>query len=261
MFIKVDGIKVSYEISGEGDTIVLMHGWGGSAASFEPVFKHLSKDYKVLVFDFPGFGESDIPPGTWGTKEYGEFLDNLFNGLHIERANIMAHSFGGRVAIWFAANFPEKVDKLVLINSAGIKPRRTLRYHVRVAVAKTGKRIFLLPIFGKYGEILLNELYSIVGSKDYQRQTGIMRSTLVKVVNEDLRELLPKIMAPTLLMWGDNDNEVPLSYAKIMEKEIRDAGLVVFKGAGHFSYLDRFFDFCLIVKRFLNNTKAARNYA
>lgn len=261
MFIELQGLKVFYEFAGEGDTVILMHGWGGQVDSFKPVFDYLSKRYKVYAFDFPGFGRSDLPLKVWGIKEYGKFVMQFFESVHIEKANIIAHSFGGRVAIWLAANFPEMVKKLVLIDSAGIKPKRTLKHHIKVTIAKTGKRIFPLSIFGKYGERLLNSLYRLVGSKDYQQQTGVMRSTLVKVVNEDLRGFLPKIVAPTLLIWGENDKDVPVSYAKIMEKEINNAGLVIFKGAGHFSYLDKFTDFCLIVSKFLGDAEGIKNYA
>ncbi|MEW6162305.1 MAG: alpha/beta hydrolase [Nitrospirota bacterium] len=253
MFTELQGLKIFYEFAGEGDTVVLMHGWGGQVASLKPVFDYLSKGYKVYAFDFPGFGRSDLPPKTWGTEDYGKFVMKFLKAVNIEKANIVAHSFGGRVAIWLAANFPEMVNKLVLVDSAGIKPRRTLKHYINIAIAKACKRILLLPIFGRCGQSLLNNLYRLVGSKDYQQQTGIMRATLVKVVNEDLRWLLPKIMAPALLIWGEDDKDVPLYYAKIMEKEIKDAGLVVLKGAGHFSYLDRFSDFCLIVSKFFGN--------
>lgn len=258
--IELEGIKVSYDCAGNGDTIVLMHGWGGSALSFKPIFDYLSKSYRVYALDFPGFGKSDLPPNPWGTENYGNLVMRFLNEMLIEKTNIVAHSFGGRVAIWLAANFPGSVNKLVLVDSAGIKPKRTLKYHIKVAVAKTGKRIFLHSIFGKYGERLLNVLYRLVGSKDYQQQIGIMRSTLVKVVNEDLRTLLPNIIAPTLLIWGENDKDVPLAYAKIMENEIKDAGLVILKDAGHFSYLDRFSDFCLIVSKFFGTTEGVVSY-
>ncbi|MFQ5686938.1 MAG: alpha/beta fold hydrolase [Candidatus Scalindua sp.] len=251
MILELEGVRVFYRCAGKGDSVILMHGWGGSAESFKPVFDYLSKSYKVYAFDFPGFGKSSIPTKVWGKEEYGKFFMNFLKSAGIERTNIIAHSFGGRIAIWLAANYPEKVNKLILINSAGIKPGRTLKYHIKVAIAKTGKKLFAFSIFRKYRERLLNNLYSLIGSKDYQQQTGIMRSTLVKVVNEDLRGLLPKIIAPTLLIWGENDRDVPLSSAKIMESEINDAGLVVFKDAGHFSYLDKFSDFCVIVTRFL----------
>ena len=260
MMVELNGIKVSYQCAGKGDNIVLMHGWGGSALSFEPVFDYLSNHYRVYALDFPGFGNSDLPPEPWGAKDYGNLVTKIFKELAIHKTSIIAHSFGGRIAIWIAANFPGMVNKLVLVDSAGIKPKRTLKYHAKVTLAKVGKRIFLSPILGEYGEHLLDRLYRIVGSKDFQQQSGIMRATLVKIVNEDLRELLSRIIAPTLLVWGENDKDVPLSYAKIMEKEIKDAGLVVLEGAGHFSYLDKFFEFCLVISTFLRNKEVIQNH-
>ncbi len=260
MVIELEGVRFFYDYAGKGDTVILMHGWGGSSESFKPVFDYLSKSFKVHAFDFPGFGRSGLPPNTWGTEDYGRFFMKFLKTIGIERTNIIAHSFGGRVAIWLSANFPEKINKLILIDSAGIKPRRTLKYHIKIAIAKMGKRIFSLSIFGKYGKHLLNTLYRLVGSKDYRQEEGIMRSILVRVVNEDLRGFLPRIIAPTLLIWGENDKDVPLSYAKIMEREIKDAGLVVLKDAGHFSYLDRFSDFCLIAMNFLGNAEGVKGH-
>ena len=251
MFLEIEGRRLYYECAGDGDMVVLLHGWGGSADSFTPLFDHLSKSFKVFSIDFPGFGRSEAPPEPWGAVEYGKLVMRFFRETGIERTHVIAHSFGGRVALWLAAFFPERVNRLILVGGAGIKPRRKAAYYLKVGVAKAGKKIFTLPIFGKYGDRLLAFIYRLVGSKDYQAMSGVMRSTLVKVVNEDLRGLLPKVKAPTLLVWGENDEDVPLSSGKIMEKEIKDAGLVVLKGAGHFSYLDRFNEFRLIADNFL----------
>lgn len=260
MFIDIDGRRVFFEEAGDGFPVLLMHGWGGRIESMKPIFDYLSKGYKVYAFDFPGFGRSDPPPAPWGTEDYGDFIIKLLKAKGIEKTNVVAHSFGGRIAIWLAANFPEKIDKLILVDSAGIKPKRTLKYYSRVFIAKIVKKILSLSIFGRYSESLLNKLYRLVGSKDYQEQTGLMRATLVKIVNEDLRDLLSQIIAPTLLIWGEDDKDVPLSYAEIMRQEIKDAVLVVLKGAGHFSYLDRFSDFCVIVKRFFEDREGVKGY-
>jgi len=167
--------------------------------------------------------------------------------LGIVKADLIGHSFGGRIIISLAANFPEKVGKLILVDSAGIRPKRTARYYLRALMAKTGKRLSSLPLFGKG---LKDVIYSRIGSKDY-REAGNMRGTMVKVVNEDLTPLLAKIKAPTLLIWGEEDKETPISHARIMERQIEDAGLVILKGAGHFSYLDNLAQFCLIAANFL----------
>lgn len=252
MIIEIDGLRVFYEVGGMGETIVLLHGWGGQAESFKPVFDYLINDHKVYALDLPGFGNSDLPPSPWGAEDYAQFILRFFKAIGVTKSNIIAHSFGGRIAIVLAAKQPEKVDKLILVDSAGIKPRRTVKYHVRVSIAKIGKLLFSTRLFGTYGENVRQAISKLVGSKDYQ-DAGEMRGTFVKIVNEDLKPLLPNISASTLLVWGEKDTATPISHAKIMEKEIEDAGLVVLQNAGHFSYLDDCPQFCRVVSKFLGN--------
>ena len=244
---EINGLNVSYQVAGEGDVVLLLHGWGGEAASFQPVFEWLTRSHKVYALDLPGFGKSQMPLTAWDTSDYAQFVTAFLEKFCIPKAHLIGHSFGGRISIILSAEHPEKVDKLILVDSAGIKPRRTAKYYFRVGIAKVGK---LLRRCGKYGNYLANTVSQRTGSKDY-REAGDMRATLVKVVNQDLRPLLPRIAASTLLIWGENDKDTPVSFGRIMEKEIPDAGLVVLKEAGHFSYLDKFPQFCRIVASFL----------
>jgi pimeloyl-ACP methyl ester carboxylesterase len=245
---EINGLKTSYQVAGEGDIVLLLHGWGGEAASFQPVFEWLTQSHKVYALDLPGFGKSQIPPTAWNTSDYAQFVIAFLEKFGIPKAHFIGHSFGGRISIIVSAEYPEKIDKLILVDSAGIKPRRTAKYHLRVGLAKIGK---LLRRCGKYGVLIANAMSARAGSKDYQN-AGDMRATFVKVVNQDLRALLPRITASTLLIWGEDDKDTPVSVGQIMKKEIPDAGLVVLKEAGHFSYLDRFPQFCRIVANFLN---------
>ncbi len=245
--IEINNLKIAYQVAGEGKAVVLLHGWGAEAASFKPLFEWLAASHKVYVLDLPGFGNSEIPPTAWGTSDYARCVTDFFEKLNISKAHVIGHSFGGRISIIIGAKRPEKVDKLILVDSAGIKPPRTARYYLRVSIAKIGR---LVGRCGKYGAHIANRVSQRMGSTDY-KNAGPMRGTLVKVVNEDLRPLLAQIGAPTLLIWGEADTDTPVSYGKIMEKEIPDAGLVVLKGAGHFSYLDRFPQFCRILASFL----------
>ena len=244
---EINGLKTSYQVAGEGDVVFLLHGWGGEAASFQPVFDWLAQSHKVYALDLPGFGQSQIPPTAWNTSDYAQFVIAFLEKSGIPKAHFIGHSFGGRISIIVSAEYPEKVDKLILVDSAGIKPPRAARYYLRVGLAKIGK---LLRRCGKYGTFVADAMSARAGSKDYQN-AGDMRATLVKVVNQDLRAFLPRITAPTLLIWGEDDNDTPVAFGQIMEKEIPDAGLVVLKEAGHFSYLDQFPQFRRIVASFL----------
>lgn len=254
MFLEIEDMDIYYNTAGTGDKVVLLHGWGGRADSFLPVYNYLSSKFQVYAIDFPGFGQSTVPDRQWGVQDYMDMLYKFFDALNIEKAHLIGHSFGGRVSIMFSAKHPERVDKIVLVDSAGLIPVRTLKYYYRIYKFKLLKRLFLLFTPGKDNGKKLDKFYNKYGSKDY-RESGNMRQTFVKVVNEDLRGYLPYIKSPTLLIWGDEDKDTPLCFGKIMEKEIPDAGLVVFKGAGHFSYLDRLNDFNIIVSDFFGGNK------
>jgi pimeloyl-ACP methyl ester carboxylesterase len=247
MFTEIDNLKIAYQVEGTGPSVVLLHGWGGEANSFRPVFDWLSRFYQVYALDLPGFGLSEIPPTAWDASDYAKFLSAFFQKLNINKAHLIGHSYGGRISIVMAAEEPEKIDKLILVDSAGIIPSRTTKYYIRISLAKIGR---LMRCCGTLGNKLADNITQRVGSKDY-REAGPMRATMVKSVNQNLRPLLPKIQASTLLIWGENDTDTPLSFGEIMEEEIPDARLIVLKDAGHFSYLDQLPQFCEIVTNFL----------
>lgn len=247
MFTEIENIKVAYQVNGSGEPVVLLHGWGGEANSFKPVFDWLSNSYKVYAIDLPGFGLSEIPATAWDATDYARFLSAFFQKLDIVKAHLIGHSYGGRISIVLAAEEPNLVDKLILVDSAGLIPPRKPKYYLRVIVAKIGR---LFRIGGNFGNRIAEFLLKIVGSKDYQ-EAGPMRATLVKSVKQDLRSLLPKIKASTLLIWGENDKDTPISSGRVMSEEIPNSELVILKDAGHFSYLDQFPQFCNVVGNFL----------
>ena len=240
---------------GAGPAVLLLHGWGASNQLFEATIGGLKHAFTLIAPDFPGFGSTAAPPCAWSIHDYAEWVATLLDSLGIDAVNVVGHSFGGRVGIVLAAHWPNRVTKLVLADSAGMLPRRTLKYHVRVRVFKLLRRCagarMTPPGVRRWAQRQARRL----GSSDYQQATGTVRASFVRVVNEDLRGLLPQIKAPTLLVWGDRDEDTPLSYAHIMEKLIPDAGLVVFQGAGHYAYLERSAHFCRIVETFLRGTQ------
>lgn len=248
MFLNIDGTNVYYEIAGNGSPVLLLHGWGSNISSFRPLIEFLQQRYKVIALDFPGFGQSDLPKITWDINSYTTFLTEFLNQTSLKKTNIIAHSFGGRIAIKLAVEHPEMINKLILVNSAGIIPRRTKKYYLKVLLAKTGK--LAAKILGHSGNKIKSRIYKYTGSKDFQK-AGPMRNTMLKVINEDMQPLLKKIAAPTLLIWGENDMETPVYMGRVMEKEIKDVGLVILKNAGHYSFLDQFQRFCIISNNFL----------
>jgi pimeloyl-ACP methyl ester carboxylesterase len=248
-FLKVNEIKVRYKVAGVGEQILLLHGWGGSIESMGLVLDDFANHYAVFAIDFPGHGESDMPPTAWGVSDYAELVLGIMDTLHLQRPHIIAHSFGGRVTIKLASSHPDRVGKIVLVDSAGVRPPRSMQYYLRIILAKIGK--YLARRCGKLGALIRDWLYTAIASRDYLN-AGPLRDTFTKIVNEDLTPRLPHIKSPTLLIWGEkNDKETPVSSAMIMKKLIPQTELVVFKNAGHFSYIDQYSKFRLIVRRFL----------
>jgi pimeloyl-ACP methyl ester carboxylesterase len=245
---------VHFVVGGTGRAIVLLHGWGGQIASFGPIPGILAEKFRVVAVDLPGFGESPVPSRPWDARDFGDCVAGLLRRLGLGPVTLIGHSHGGRTAIALAAQYPELVRKLVLVDSAGIVPRRGPRYYGQVYLIKAARRLFSLPGLRAGKDSVMRQVYRMVGSADYNAATNpILRATLVKVVNDDLRPLLPRITMPTLLIWGTQDRDTPLSDGRLMERLIPDAGLVELVGAGHFSYLDQLDTFCRIVTHFVEN--------
>lgn len=251
--IILEGLRFHYTDSVVGNkTIILMHGWGcnhTTLASIENIA--LSCGYRVINVDFPGFGDSQEPNDVWGVEMYTRLIEQLAAELGIKSPILLGHSFGGRVAILYASR--NDVDKMILVDSAGIKPKRSLKYYWKVYSFKTLKRIMYLMYGKENAERRLDRRRAKAGSSDYANASPMMRRILSKVVNEDLTDKLTKISAPTLLIWGENDTATPLTDAKKMERLIPDAGLVSFPGCGHYSFLDNTGQFAAVLRSFLSD--------
>ena len=221
---------------------------------FPFIEKGLSEQADVLTVDFPGHGQSSEPPQPWGVPEYAEQISALLESLSISRVRVVAHSFGGRVAIYLASHHPERIDQMVLTGAAGIrKPltetqkKRQARFKRMNAMLNALKRFGLLRTAVERWQDALRRRY---GSADYVRLNENMRKTFSRVVSQDLYPFLKDIQAPTLLIWGSEDTETPLWMGEQMEKAIPDAGLVVFEGRTHFAFIEEWQRFLTIVRQF-----------
>lgn len=251
-----NGADVYYEQMGEqGTRLLLLHGWGCSTVLFSPIAQELARDYQVTVIDFPGHGQSGRPPQPWGVADYAQCVKELLEHLGWTDCDIIAHSFGGRVALYMASNWPERVKRLVITGGAGLRSEPTAEQKKRSEGYKKKKKMLeslgRFPLLKSAVDRALEQLRQKYGSADYNALDEEMRKTFVKVVNEDLRPLLPKIQASTLLIWGEKDTATPLWMGKTMEKEIPDAGLVVFENDDHFAYLHQWPRFVAVVRAFL----------
>ncbi len=252
MVIEIQNQKINYIQEGHGHDVLILHGWGCNIQTVMPVFNLLKHQFRVTAVDLPGFGDSSEPQEPYGSYDYADVIKQFIDSLGLKDIILIGHSHGGRIAIILSSQYPSLIDKLILIDSAGIIPKRSIKYYIKVYSFKTLKKIYLILNYGKDKSQALEKFYKRHGSEDYRQSDGVMRQTMVKVINDNLRHLLKEIKAPTLLVWGENDDATPLSDGKIMEQEISDSGLVVIKGAGHYSYIDDFQTFKLVISSFLN---------
>lgn len=247
--LTIDGIKINYRYGGKGDPFILMHGWGCDSSALGLFERVGLENHTVYNIDLPGFGKSDEPLTPWGIEEYTHMLENFCKELGIVNPIVLGHSFGGRVALLFASR--NKVRKLILVDAAGVRPRRSLKYYLKVYSFKLGKLIYPALVGKEKAKEKIEAMRSRRGSYDYNNCSPMMRRVMVNVVNADLRSCMKKIEAPTLLLWGENDTATPMRDARIMLKRIPDSGLISFAGAGHFSFVDNPYQSAAAVRRFL----------
>lgn len=242
MNIEVDGYNICYKISGEGDeTVVMLQGWGTDLGVYDSVADAINEKYRFVQFDFPGFGGSDEPHEGWNVDAYADFFCKFMQALEIKKATLIGHSYGGRVIIKLASrdSIPFEIKNIVLIDSAGIVPEKTIFQRMKTRRYKILKKFLNLKVIYALFPELVDDWRNRQGSADYRNATPIMRQCLVMAVNEDLRHLLPKIQQDTLLIWGDKDTATPISDARLMEEMLPNSGLAVLNGAGHFSFLEQ----------------------
>ena len=225
MFKKIRNVKINYKQYGKGEEVVLLHGWGQNIEMMKPLGDHLMDHYHVTIIDLPGFGLSKEPVYAYTIFDYTEVVHELLIELNIDNPIMMGHSFGGRIAIVYASKY--KVNKLVLFGSPCVRHEYK---SFKQSLYKTMKKI---KIFNP----LVNVMKKYVGSEDYRNATPLMREILVKTVNQDLSECAKKIKCSTLLIWGENDQAVPVSEAKELDNLLADSALIVLPGT-HYCYLE-----------------------
>ena len=253
MEIIINNKKINYEIEGEGNPIILLHGWLASLETMRPLQNFLSKNFKVYNVDIIGFGKSDLPDKPMNTNDFGDFLFNFIKALNIENPILIGHSNGGKTVINYAGRNLGDVNKIVLFDSTGIKRKRKLSYYFKVYSFKLIKN--LLKILPNKFNYLREKALNKFGSEDYKSSPEVLRKTMNIILNEGQEKIMPNIKAPTLMIWGDKDTATPLTDAKKMEKLIPNSGIAVIEGAGHFSFLDSLNQCLIILDEFLKNDK------
>lgn len=247
MEISIDGVKVNYTKEGKGEYIFILHGWGCDLTTYKMMVDILKEFYTVVVFDFPGFGESEEPPSGWTMADYTDFTIKFIESFGCKKVSFIGHSFGSRILILMAnrKNLKYKIQKMVFVAGAGILDANVDFYLKEV-------RNFL----EKKKQLIDNnnfiELERLRASSDieYAYKSDVMCKVYENAVKEDLEPYLSGITVPTLLIWGDRDVVTPVSDAEKMERLIPDSGLVLLKDAEHYPFFDQPYAFKRVLESF-----------
>ncbi len=224
--MKVKGLEIEKTTKGNGQDILLLHGWGGNIESLHGLQEQLAnKGYRVTNVSLPGFGKSEVPSEPWFMKDYALFIEELILGLKLKKPILVGHSFGGKVGIKMVLEFPYLISKLILINASGIKPKNSLKKLVFGTVSKILGPILprKLKDFGyKY----------IVGETDYMN-SGNMKETFKNIVNEHFDVELSQIDVPTQIIWSEKDTYVPLWMGERLHSLIPHSSFEIVREATH----------------------------
>lgn len=247
---EIAGLRLHYDVSGpeNGHPVVLMHGWGCNHTTVASIANILNRGMRVYNLDLPGHGDSEEPREVWGVENYTRLVEEFIRMEGLHDPVLMGHSFGGRIGILLASRNP--ISRMVLIDAAGIKPKRKPKYYFKVYSFKLARKVLPLVLGKQKGNKVIEKMRNRSGSADYRNSSPMMRAVMSKCVNEDLKHVMPSIKASTLLIWGEKDTATPLSDARYMEKHIPDAGLVSFPDCGHYSFLDNYGGFRAVIQEF-----------
>lgn len=228
--------RLTYAVSGTGSPVILMHGWGCTSATVASIAAMLDSHYTVYNLDMPGSGASADPAEPWHVEDYDRMLEALVAAEDIKNPCLIGHSNGGRVAIKYASH--HDVSRLVLIDAAGVPAVLPPHKVLKIKLFKFAKRVLTAVLGERLSSRMIDSARGSLGSADYNNSSPVMRATMVNLLAEDLRGIMPHIKCPTLLLWGNDDTATPLSDARQMERLIPEAGLVSWQGYGHYSFVN-----------------------
>ncbi|MDP6704608.1 MAG: alpha/beta hydrolase, partial [archaeon] len=236
--------------AGEGQPLLILHGWGGSADSWKGIQDRVATEgYQVTSVDLPGFGETQAPTKVWGIEDYAEFVAAFVKKLEIEKIFILGHSFGGQIAIQFAVKHPDRVEGLVLCAAAGVRRKKSLKVCIVQMIAKIGKTVAsVLPV---QEDRLRSLFYKIIRRGDYVKSRGIMKRIFQKVIRQDLSFSFSYIRMPTLIVWGGQDQITPVEDGERMKDSMSETEFKVIQSSGHNIHFDAPDELVSVLLRFL----------
>lgn len=228
----------SYGDENSATKIIWGHGWGQTHAGFEGLIQSLENLGHHIAIDFPGFGKSAEPDKAWDTLDYAHSITRLIDSQTDQPIVWIGHSFGCRVGLQLAKQYPDKIKALAFIAGAGLKRKRSTLQKIKMTLrVKTFKALKCLTPLTKTFGFDEETLRQIFGSADYKNTSGIIRQIFVKVVSENLEEEARAVQCKTLLIYGENDDETPPEIGERLSKLVNDAELHILPNQDHYTVL------------------------
>jgi len=243
-FVDVDGVRTYYRVQGHGPPLVLVHGLALSHLTWRACAERLERFFTVYTLDLPGFGYSDKPPGWASASRAGAFVDRFLTTFQLDRVSLVGHSMGGAAALWLASEHPERLERLVVVDAAGIGRSGTI---FRVLATPVVGELLLKMTLPVTMRLLMRDAYvhkelatSDMGAAYARfmwspgaRQALIEHSRAYDADRRALRPRIRNVTTPTLVIWTDRDPYFPLEVAHDLLGLLPAASLEVVTGAGH----------------------------
>jgi len=272
--VSIHGNPIGYRRSGEGPVLLLLHGIAGNSGTWIPAMELLQRDYTVLAPDFLGHGKSAKPLGDYSLGNHASAMRDLLHTLDLDRATVVGQSFGGGVAMQFAYQFPERCERLVLVDAGGLG--REVSWILRLATVPAAE--YLMPVlFPSFVRDWGDSVARFLGDRGirHARAQEMWRSyksltqpenrqafvrTMRAVIDPGgqsvsaLDRLYLAAHMPTLIVWGDHDKIIPPVHAYKAHEAIPNSRLEIMEGVGHFPHVEQPVRFVEILRDFLRTT-------
>lgn len=227
-----------YEKYGNGNiNILILPGWGNNRNTFYNMIDELKDNYTVYIIDYPGFGLSSSPDIELNIYDYTFIINSFIKYLNLENLIIIAHSFGGRISSILLSDYNINITKLILIDVAGIKRFKPFLFLKTLSYKLLKKITCIFPKNIKYK--LRKKLFRLFSSSDYNMLPNKMKKTFKNIIKVNLVKYYKNISCKTLIIWGENDIDTPISDAYKLSKIIKNSYIKIYKNCGHFSYIER----------------------
>ncbi|MFB6226359.1 MAG: alpha/beta fold hydrolase [Candidatus Paceibacteria bacterium] len=220
-------------------TLLIVPGWGGNKKTWQGFKKYLQEheldsDIKTKILELPCFGDRPCPDEVWGVEEYAEFVNKkIKQEMESDTIYLLGHSFGGAVAARAAHNYPNTIDKLILTAPALKRPNKKFKKAIFYLISKIGKLLFKLPIIRRVDSKAKKVLYKFAGTHDYRKTSGMKSKIFKKIIKENEMDIISELDNETLIIWGEDDELLPVETSFEIVKELPNAWLRIIKKAGH----------------------------